>query len=58
MAHPDKTRAGSEKGQRQHAGTTSAASDAGLKTRSQNESLKKNTRAFPWRSGSSAKGDC
>lgn len=35
MAHPDKTRAGSEKGQRPHAGTTTAASDAGLKTRSQ-----------------------
>jgi hypothetical protein len=35
MAHPDKTRQGSEKGQREHAGRTSARSDAGLQTKSQ-----------------------
>lgn len=35
MAHPDKTRGGSEKGQRLHAGQTSRYSDAGMKARSQ-----------------------
>jgi hypothetical protein len=35
MAHPDKTRGGSEKGQRQHAGQTSRHSDAGMQDRSQ-----------------------
>lgn len=35
MAHPDKTRGGSEKGQRQHAGKTSRRSDAGMQADSQ-----------------------
>jgi hypothetical protein len=35
MAPPDKKRQGSEKGQREHAGRTSEASDAGMQTRSQ-----------------------
>ena len=35
MAHPDETRGGSEKGQREHAGRTSEASDAGMKRKSQ-----------------------
>jgi len=35
MAHPDKTRGGSEKGQRLHAGQTSRYSDAGIQARSQ-----------------------
>jgi hypothetical protein len=35
MAHPDKTRGGSEKGQRQHAGKTSRHSDAGMQGKSQ-----------------------
>jgi hypothetical protein len=36
MAHPDPQRQGSEKGQREHAGPTSARSDAGLQSHSQN----------------------
>jgi len=32
MAHPDPTRQGSEKGQRDHAGRTSEASDAGMQS--------------------------
>jgi hypothetical protein len=35
MAHHDKTRGGSEKGQRQHAGKTSEYSDAGMQRKSQ-----------------------
>ena len=35
MAHPDERRQGSEKGQREHAGRTSEASDAGMQTKSQ-----------------------
>jgi hypothetical protein len=35
MAHPDKTRGGSEKGQRRHAGQISRHSDAGMQARSQ-----------------------
>lgn len=35
MAHPDPKRSGSEKGQREHAGPESEATDAGLKTHSQ-----------------------
>jgi hypothetical protein len=35
MAHPDKTRGGSEKGQRLHAGQTSRYSDAGMQAKSQ-----------------------
>lgn len=35
MAHPDKTRGGSEQGQRKHAGQTSRQSDAGMQGHSQ-----------------------
>ena len=35
MAHPDKSRGGSEKGQREHAGKTSQSSDAGMQRRKQ-----------------------
>ena len=35
MAHPDKRRGGSEKGQREHAGKTSEASDVGMQRGSQ-----------------------
>jgi hypothetical protein len=35
MAHPDPRRQGSEKGQREHAGRTGEASDAGMQTHSQ-----------------------
>lgn len=35
MAHPDKTRGGSEKGQRRHAGQVSRHSDAGMQAGSQ-----------------------
>lgn len=35
MAHPDKTRGGSEKGQRRHAGQISRQSDAGMQAHSQ-----------------------
>lgn len=35
MAHPDRKRQGSEKGQREHAGTTSEKSDAGMQSKSQ-----------------------
>jgi hypothetical protein len=35
MAHPDKTRGSSEKGQREHAGKTGEASDAGMQRRRQ-----------------------
>ena len=37
MAHPDPNRAGSERDQRRHVGTTSEASDAGMKDKSQGE---------------------
>jgi len=35
MAHPDPNRQGSEKGQREHAGSTSEASDVGVQNKSQ-----------------------
>jgi hypothetical protein len=35
MAHPDQKRQGNEKGQREHAGKSSAASDAGIQSHSQ-----------------------
>jgi hypothetical protein len=35
MAHPDRTRGGSEKGQRERAGKTGEASDAGMQRRRQ-----------------------
>jgi hypothetical protein len=37
MAHPDPNRAGSERGQREHSGPTSEASDAGMKDKSQSQ---------------------
>jgi hypothetical protein len=37
MAHPDPHRAGSERGQREHSGPTSEASDAGMKDKAQSQ---------------------
>jgi len=37
MAHPDPNRGGSERGQREHSGPTSEASDAGLKDKAQSQ---------------------